>query len=207
VITAGPLFFAASPCCNCGMGQPCTVPSSFTRGLYFASKVAFFVTTIYGFFGYVATISCAKILRGKILMKISTKMNLEGASRRGIRFNNRVFTEPMPFSLARPPVSSGVYAILAPDASFRPRPFRVIYFGESHNFSHCITGSHERFSDWTLQADGAANLYVAFCPTPLLRELQRRWVENDLIVRYRPACNLRDNHPHSFYQPLLSLAK
>jgi hypothetical protein len=134
-------------------------------------------------------------------------MNFYGVSRAGIRFNNRVFTEPVPFSLALPPVSSGIYAILVPDASCRPRPFRVIYFGESRNFSQRVTGSHELFSDWTAQADEGTNLYVAFCPTPLLKELTRRWVESDLIARYSPACNLQHNHSQSFYQPLLSVAK
>lgn len=127
--------------------------------------------------------------------------------RAGIRFNNSMFTEPVPFSLALAPVSSGIYAILAPDASCRPRPFRVIYFGESGNFSQLVSGTHECLNDWTAEADGTGNLYVAFCPTPLLRAQQRRWVEHDLIARYRPACNLKDNPSPSFYQPLLGMAK
>lgn len=130
-----------------------------------------------------------------------------GRSQAGIRFNNRIFTEPSPFSLSLPPVSSGIYAVLAPDDSCQPRPFRAIYFGESGNFSQRVTGDHPRFSDWSEEAGGAANLYVAFCPTPLLKEQQRRWVEYDLVARYRPACNMQDSEDSSFYQPLLRAAK
>lgn len=66
---------------------------------------------------------------------------------------------------------------------------------------------HERYEDWIKEAGGTANTYVAFCPTPLLKEEQRRWVENDLIARYQPVCNLRDNSPAFAYHPLLGIAK
>jgi hypothetical protein len=140
-------------------------------------------------------------------MRVSGWEKHYGRSRAGIRFNNRIFTEPARFSLAPPPVSSGIYAILAPDTACRPRPFRAIYLGESGNFSQRVTGDHERFNDWAAEAGGAANLYVAFCSTPLLKEQQRRWIEYDLVARYRPACNLRGNQIPFFYQPLLSAAK
>lgn len=140
-------------------------------------------------------------------MKVTVWVELYGRSRGGIQFNNSVFTEPVPFSLALPPISSGIYAILAPEASCRPRPFRVIYFGESCNFLQRVTEGHERFNDWSAEAGGAANIYVAFCHTPLLKEQQRRWVEYDLVDRYRPACNSQDNQTLFSYQPLLSVGK
>jgi hypothetical protein len=140
-------------------------------------------------------------------MKVTGWTNLYGSPRAGIRFNNQTFTEPVPFPPALPPVSSGIYAILVPDADCTPRPYRVIYFGESGNFHERVTESHERYDDWIKEAGGIENTYVAFCPTPLLKEEQRRWVENDLIARYRPACNLKDNQTPFFYQPLLGIAK
>lgn len=140
-------------------------------------------------------------------MKVTGWAKHQARARAGIRFSNSMFTEPAPFSAALAPVSSGIYAILAPDASCRPRPFRPIYFGESGDFSQRVTAGHERFNDWTTEAGGTATLYVAFCPTPLLKQQQRRWVESDLIARYRPACNLKGNQVSSFYQPLLSVAK
>ena len=140
-------------------------------------------------------------------MKSGGRANLYVLPRAGIRFNNRTFTEPAPFPVAIPPVASGIYAILVLDESCRPRPFRAIYFGESGNFLDRITEKHERFGDWTLEAGGVANTYVAFCPTPLLKEEQRRWVKNDLITRYRPICNLKDNKNPFAYQSLLGIAK
>jgi hypothetical protein len=140
-------------------------------------------------------------------MKATSWVQLYGPPRAGIRFDNRIFTEPAPFALAEPPVSSGIYVVLVPDPSCRPRAFRAIYFGEAGNFHGRVTDSHALFDDWIREAEDVANLYVAFCPTPLLREVQRRWVENDLIARYRPACNLKDDETEHSYQPLLRIAK
>jgi hypothetical protein len=140
-------------------------------------------------------------------MKVAGRTNLYGLPRAGIRFNNRIFTEPVPFALAIPPVSSGIYAILVADALCRPRPFRAIYFGESGNFLDRVTERHEHFDDWTRESGGLDNIFVAFCPTPLLKEKQRRWVESDLIVQYRPVCNLKDNQPPLAYQSLVGIAK
>ncbi len=140
-------------------------------------------------------------------MKSAGRANLYVLPRAGIRFSNRTFTEPVPFALAVPPVSSGIYAILVPDALCRPRPFRSIYFGESGNFLARVTEKHERYEDWTREAGGVANTYVAFCPTPLLKQEQRRWVENDLVARYRPVCNLKGNQAPVAYQSLLGIAK
>jgi hypothetical protein len=125
----------------------------------------------------------------------------------GITFNNRPFTEPTLFHLTLLPVSSGIYAILIPDPLCRPRPFCSIYFGESSSFSERVTEHHECYNDWVTEAGGVANLYVAFCSTPFLREEQRRWVENDLIARYRPVCNLKASQAQFFYQPLLGIVK
>ncbi|HKT11699.1 MAG TPA: hypothetical protein VJW77_07720 [Terriglobia bacterium] len=140
-------------------------------------------------------------------MKVSGWVNIHEPRRAGIRFSNRIFTEPMPFALIQPPVSSGIYAILVPDASCRPRAFRAIYFGEAGNFSQRVHQNHECFNHWMAEACGSATLYVAFCPTPLLKAQQRRWVEHDLIARYRPACNIGNNQSPTFYQPLLTVAK
>ncbi len=140
-------------------------------------------------------------------MKSVGRINLYGLPRAGIRFSNRTFTEPAPFALAIPPVSSGIYVILAADPTCKPRPFRAIYFGESGNFLDGVTEKHERYEDWTLEAGGVANTYVAFCPTPLLKQEQRRWVENDLIARYCPVCNLKDDQEPIAYQSLLGIAK
>ena len=140
-------------------------------------------------------------------MKVTDWTNMFASPPAGITFHNRPFTEPALFHLAPPPISSGIYAILMPDPSCQPRPYRVIYFGESNDFSARVTQEHERYDDWVTEAGGVANLYVAFCSTPYLREEQRRWVESDLIAGYRPACNLRGNPAPIFYHPMLGMAK
>lgn len=138
-------------------------------------------------------------------MKVTGWTSFFSSPPAGITFHNRAFTEPTPFHLTLPPVSSGIYVILVPDACCTPRPYRAIYFGESNNFHARVTDRHERFSDWVEEARGISKTYVAFCPTPLLREEQRRWAESDLIARYRPVCNLEGNlATHLFYyHPLL----
>lgn len=140
-------------------------------------------------------------------MKASDWKNLHVPHRTGIAFHNRFFTEPALFHMVLPPIASGIYAILVPDSSSSPRPFRAIYFGESRNLNDRVTGEHERYGDWVTEAGNLSNLYVAFCLTPPLRGEQRRWVENDLIARYRPACNLKGSHPQVLYQPMLGMAK
>lgn len=140
-------------------------------------------------------------------MKVTDWVNVYPSPRAGITFHDRAFTEPARLSLAFPPIASGIYAILIPDPLCQPRPFRVIYFGESSNFSSRVTENHEHFGDWVREAGGIANTYVAFCSTPFLREEQRCWVKRELIDRYRPVCNLKGNRPPSYYHPMLGIAK
>jgi hypothetical protein len=140
-------------------------------------------------------------------MKATGWMGIHLSPPAGITFHNRAFTEPVLFHLTMPPVSSGIYAILKPDPSCTPRPYRAIYFGESSNFSQRVTENHELYDDWVTEAGGIGNIYVAFCSTPFLREEQRRWAETDLIARYRPACNLKGSQAPLSYHPMLRMAK
>lgn len=152
------------------------------------------------------TISGVKVAQ-EVFMKVTGWTTSSAMPRAGITFLNRAFTEPSPISLTLPPVSSGIYAVMVPDPSCTPRPYRVIYFGESNNLSRCVTDNHECFNDWVREAGGAANIYVAFCTTPLLREEQRRWANSDLIAEYQPVCNVKSSKAPPFYEPLLRIAK
>ena len=63
-----------------------------------------------------------------------------------IKFSSYAFNEPMPVTLWTPPYRAGLYAMLVPDGSCRPRPFRIIYFGESGNMSdRGFLRSHHKF--------------------------------------------------------------
>ena len=106
------------------------------------------------------------------------RMTLYGPPQVGIRFNNRIFREPVPLSLALAPVSSGIYAILVADASWRPRPFRVIYFGECHNFSQRVTGDHEHFND-------SVHLTDAGCRVMAERVLKRLQADPGFVALVR----------------------
>lgn len=53
----------------------------------------------------------------------------------GIMFGTYWFTEPQQIGAWDPPYLAALYAVLVPDWRATPRPFRVIYFGESGNLS------------------------------------------------------------------------
>ena len=92
-----------------------------------------------------------------------------------------------PQSLTMP----GIYAILEADTRWSPKPYRVLYFGESSNVLRRATGAHERFSSWRATAGHAKPLYRALCPMPGSTKYQRQQVENLLIRKYGPPCNGR----------------
>ncbi len=112
----------------------------------------------------------------------------------GIFFRDRRFSEPALFVFHFPLLfESGLYAILVPDASCSPRPFRVIYFGETGELSKRVTSSHEKYPDWVREAGTASYLYVAFHEIAGTQQA-RRAAESDLIAHYRPACNIAFNY-------------
>lgn len=107
-----------------------------------------------------------------------------------IKFSNYVFVEPIPITFLTPPYRAGLYAILVPDITATPRPFRVIYFGESGNLSdRGFFKAHHKYFSWLLQAGVESNLYIAVYLMPLSTQEQRRLVESQLIADYRPVCN------------------
>jgi hypothetical protein len=107
----------------------------------------------------------------------------------GIVFGNISFTEPSRFSFFLPPFShGGLYAILVPDTTAKPRPFRVIYFGESGELAKRVCPSHEKYPDWVREAGGAHALFVSLHTTTGNKD-ERVALESRLIADYKPACN------------------
>lgn len=111
----------------------------------------------------------------------------------GIKFGDILFSEPV----ALPQTTSvldhmvpqpGLYVILTPDARYTPRPFRLIYIGESDNVNARANAAHEKFSAWKRQA-GTAQLYRALCLLSGTTKLQRQAAETVLIRAYAPPCN------------------
>lgn len=106
------------------------------------------------------------------------------------------FSEPMEFPRATsggfllPPIPGcGLYAILVRDESASPRPFRVLYFAESDNIDASARETHERFGDWCAAANGAENLYVAYCWRFGSTKEEREAIAAALIDNYSPQCN------------------
>ncbi len=107
----------------------------------------------------------------------------------GIIFDDVVFTEPAPFAFFLPPFGhAGLYAIIVPDVSARPRTYRAIYFGQASKLSERVRESHEKYEDWVKEAGGAWRLYVSF-RTMSATENERVATERRLIEKYQPACN------------------
>ena len=125
-----------------------------------------------------------------------------GNAVQGIKFGERQFSEPRRFPELLIPPTQGIYAILVQDANYKPRPFRVIYFGESSNLGDRVCTTHEKYSDWTRSA-GGTQLYMAYHWTTGMNDTQRRDAECVLINQYKPECNVRFDTPaalKSLYQ-------
>jgi hypothetical protein len=114
-----------------------------------------------------------------------------------IKFKDFWFSGPFPFATAPKHSWSGIYAVCAYDATWGPRPYRIIYFGESGNMAERVTPSHENFPAWVRAAGTRFNLYVAFHN---VTRLERMTVEKRLIEHYNPACN----QVHNAFRGLLA---
>ena len=112
---------------------------------------------------------------------------------RGIRFQDKNFTEPTAFASAWLPSSPGIYAILVYDASCKPRPYRVIYFGQARDLAARAVSSHEKYAAWSRTAGGTGKLYVSYHLMTSVGSLARAVVEQRLIEAYAPECNKTHN--------------
>lgn len=106
----------------------------------------------------------------------------------GIVYGNNQFSEPAWFPSLLTPPFPGIYAILVRDPNCSPRPFRLLYLGESGFLSQRLVMQHEKYQDWVRAAQGG-ELYFAYHLTSGLRDQQRKDLECALINQYRPPCN------------------
>ena len=112
----------------------------------------------------------------------------------GIRFADLWFSEPV--LLPDGCVSGmfdqpGLYVVLVRDQSWRPRPFRPLYFGESEGVWQRATSAHENCKSWRAQAGPFQPVYRALCPLPGWTRAQRQLAESALIATFQPPCNDR----------------
>jgi hypothetical protein len=108
------------------------------------------------------------------------------------------FSEPLSFPTRFLVPVAGLYAILVPDGSATPRPFRPIYFGEAEDLSQRVTRSHEKYDEWCKAASGATNLRLALCYMSRSTKQERTTVESGIVQHYKPCCNV-------VFNPLASL--
>jgi hypothetical protein len=99
----------------------------------------------------------------------------------GIRFNDFIFSEPVPWNSWTPPKFAGLFVLLVADTSWAPRPFQPLYFGEFGNNARnpLAVGSNR------LPA-GAGSLFLSVLPLPFSSSAQRSEARNQLIWAYNP---------------------
>jgi hypothetical protein len=108
----------------------------------------------------------------------------------GIYFRDLRFTEPLPLDSPITIPTQGIYAVLVRDEGYAPRPFQVLYFGESERLARRVTAQHESYGDWVRKARGA-DLHVAFYSTAGTPTRLRKELAKQLIQDYNPPCNQR----------------
>lgn len=100
----------------------------------------------------------------------------------GIRFNDYLFTDPVPFSNWQPPGCAGVVAVLARNPHWAPKPLQPLFFAEFGN-----NAGNGAIAPRLKDDRRAEDLLVAVLPMPYSTAAQRRAVCKELIAAYNPA--------------------
>jgi hypothetical protein len=95
-----------------------------------------------------------------------------------VRFNDCLFTEPLPVAMWRPTGCAGLLAILAPNSQWAPRPLQPLYFGEFGNDAARVMKLPANIH--------REDLLVSVLPMPYSTAAQRRALCNDLIESHNP---------------------
>lgn len=101
----------------------------------------------------------------------------------GIRFNDCVFSEPVPMGGWTAPRWAGLYVILGSDANWAPRPYQALCFGEFGNNTPFAAMSPEQ-ADQPMTGN---SLYVAVLPLPFSTTAQRWALLQELVSAYHPS--------------------
>jgi hypothetical protein len=99
----------------------------------------------------------------------------------GIRFNDCMFSEPVPLINLVAPKCAGLFAVLFRDTSWAPRPFQPLWFGE---FGNNVRGPLA--VDAIRLPASAGPLFIAVLPMPFSSSVQRCEVRNQLVWAYNP---------------------
>ena len=109
----------------------------------------------------------------------------------GIEFSDHQFTEPLLLSQWEAPYKAGLYAVLIYDTSCSPKPYRLVYIGQSSNMSERDIGaSHHKYTCWTAEAqERNTHLYIVIHLMPNSTEQERLGAKQKIIQSYDPSCN------------------
>jgi hypothetical protein len=99
----------------------------------------------------------------------------------GIRFNDHMFSEPVPLSNLAAPKCAGLYVVLVRDANWAPRPFQPLWFGE---FGNNVRGPLA--PDSIRLPAHAGPLFISVLPLPFSSSAQRCDMRNQLVWAYNP---------------------
>lgn len=114
----------------------------------------------------------------------------------GISYAGCLFSEPVTLDEWQPPAQPGLYAVLAFDQAYHPRPYRPIFFGELSQLADpMFPRNHYRYPFWCNEARDPNNLLLAWYATPGMNTAERRMLESRLVEVYDPACNRVEPHP------------
>jgi hypothetical protein len=115
----------------------------------------------------------------------------------GIRFADYVFGEPVPFGIySAPPHMTGLYAVLVPDPTWRPRQFQPIFFGVFDGRRECQLSTAEHTA--CLRIAAGKGLYIAMYNLPPVYGLtESDRMRRELIQVYSPICNRESMDAHS----------
>ena len=106
-----------------------------------------------------------------------------------IIYSDVEFTEPIQLTVWNPPSRAGLYAILISAPRMKPKPFEVVYFGESEDMSERGFSSHHSRPCWINQAGSERNLWISVHLMPGSTKEERTNIESALVDRYNPSCN------------------
>jgi hypothetical protein len=121
----------------------------------------------------------------------------------GIRFNDCVFSEPVPLDGWAAPRWAGLYVILARDASWAPKPYQALCFGE---FGNNTPGAMMLPGQAHRSAAGKA-LYVAVLPLPFSTTAQRWALLQELASAYNPSWQPAQIRPTELVEKLEELER
>jgi hypothetical protein len=111
---------------------------------------------------------------------------IDGAITFGCGEDHYCFTAPRPYP-GEPARASGIYAILVEDENCQPRPLRVLYFGDTNDFSGSLTTGNSYYKEWRRKARSRP-LLVSLYPLPG-NEARRRALRTSLVHTHQPICN------------------